>query len=238
MTNLGIDSLFDTILVVGPNGPERQEICASLGTFGCKIRFADNQDQAFKIVQTMPQIDVVLFNLASGVEVSTCFEFVRHVRKMDEQWPAIFMVCDGVEGYFNNAYFEGINGIFVRPLDLGELTKAIAIAYSELLGHKDRKHERRQLRRMEISYLVGTQEAKGFGTDISLGGLFIGTMGLMPFEKQAIQIKMPIKPGVELTGTAVVKWLRQQIEFGRPRGFGVQFTKVDEAVLASLLKRE
>lgn len=186
----------------------------------------------------MPQIDVVLFNLEPGVQVSSCFDFVRHLRKSDPEWPAVFMVCDGVEGYFNNAFFEGINGVFVRPLNLGEFNKAIAIAYSELVGHRDRKFERRQLQRMEIVYSVGSQEAKGYGTDISTGGLFIGTMGILPFQRQTISFQMRISPETVLSGTAVVKWMRHQIEFGRPRGFGVEFAEVDQELLASILSKE
>lgn len=233
----GIESLFDTLLIVAPGGQDQPALYSIYRDFGCKILLASSDEEALNIMKTEPQIDVVLFEVQSGKPVSSCFEFVRHVRKLNPDLPPIFVVCDGVEAYFGDLFYEGVAGVFMTPLDLGEFTKAVAVSYSELLGHSDRQFKRRQLQRAGVSYSIDSQSTSGYATDISLGGMFIGTMNLLPFKDQPIRFRLSIENHSALSGGAVVKWLRPQIVLGRARGFGIEFSGVDKTVLENILER-
>jgi CheY-like chemotaxis protein len=232
----GIEPLFNKLLIVA-SGPEaRSLLVKTCQEFGCQVLLADNNQFATEIVQNEPDIDVILYEVASGDKVIACFDFVRFVRMTHAELPPIFVLCDENDSGLGNVFYEGVTGIFMRPLNVGDLTKAIAISYSELLGHRDRLLKRRRLQYATVSYSIDAGPVIGFATDISLGGMFIGSHWELPAEGKLIKFKLNIVGHSALSGGAVVKWTRDKIEFGRPRGFGIEFRCVDQATLASIMR--
>jgi CheY-like chemotaxis protein len=234
--SVGGKSLFDSLLVIGSDANGREQLCSALTGFGCKARFADNFEEAKKLFQIMPRIDVVLIDVPSGGIVNDTFDFVRQLRLIDGQATSVFVICDQSENNFMHAFYEGINGVFVRPFDLGSFTKALAIAYSELLGHKERKFRRYQVARVKIKYSVEGHASEGFAGNISLGGLFVGSNDPLPAIGETILFKMTRTfPNMDLVGSGIIKWVRPEIMYGRPRGFGIEFVDVDRTMLSKFI---
>lgn len=236
MTVTGIEPLFNTLMIVASGNESRQLLAQKCQEFGCKVLIAENINHAIEIAQTEPSIDVVLYEVAAGEKIVSCFDFVRVVRMSHREMPPIFVLCDEAESNLGNVFYEGVTGIFLRPLNVGDLTKAIAVAYAELLGHRDRQFKRRRLHYANATYSSDSLTLEGFVTDISLGGMFIGTQWELPKINQQIKFKLSIVGHSALSGGAIVRWVRPELELGRPRGFGIEFKGVDQATLTAILR--
>jgi Tfp pilus assembly protein PilZ len=61
--------------------------------------------------------------------------------------------------------------------------------------------------------------------------MFISSMSELPKEGDVIKYKLMYRADefIEISGAAVVKWLRPGLELGRPPGFGVQFDNPSES---------
>lgn len=236
MTIKGIEPLFNKLLIVASGDDSRNLLFRKCQEFGCQVLIADHINRAIEIAQNEPALDVVLYEIAPGEKLSSSFDFLRVLQMTRREMPPIFLLCDEAESNLGSIFYEGVTGVFVKPLDVGDLTKAIAVSYAELLGHRDRQFKRRRLQYASVAYSSEATAFEGFATDISLGGMFIGSQWTLPNINQQIKFKLTIVGHSALSGGAIVRWVRPEVELGRPRGFGIEFRGVDQATLTSILQ--
>lgn len=205
--------------------------------YGAKVTFANDEKQAMGNVQSPIPPDVILLELEAAV--FNAFSFLRKVKASSAWSPPVFLLAKEIDPYFDNAFYEGAEGIFVKPLNLKEIAQGIASPHAGLLHRRDRQHLRKRLCQAKVTYNVDAQSGTGFATNVSAEGMFIGTMGSIPAREQKLQFHLSVagKTPVEIKGVAEARWSRSKIEFGRPRGFGVRIVETNDLsrkLLASL----
>lgn len=223
-----------TLLIVAEKPQNRDELKTLFEELGCKVVQDENESQALGTLKNGFKPDMVL--LEAEAPINSTIDFVRNVRSLYEDIPSVFIVCDSVDPLFADAFFEGVDAIFVRPINAEEVEKGVAFSYAESLENCNRAHQRKRIQRARVSYEFDWQKATGYATNFSLGGMFVGSMDQLPVKNQKIKFKLSFEEeaGRELTGYAVVKWLRSNLKFGRPRGFGIEFVGLDHATQVKL----
>jgi hypothetical protein len=87
-------------------------------------------------------------------------------------------------------------------------------------GSEAVRASQRQLRAVRVSYGLGRPNREAETDDLSEGGLFIRTDEPMPVGTD-LQLRLEAEGfGIPLRG--VVRWAREAVEDGRPRGMGIQ----------------
>ncbi len=95
--------------------------------------------------------------------------------------------------------------------------------------------QRRSPRRscaLELEFTEDTHFYAGLTQDISQGGVFIATYGLLPVGSR-LDLSFDLPDGTEIRTRGEVRWLRESACSGTRPGMGVAFTELsDEAIVA------
>lgn len=225
--------LFGKTIIVANSNPEtRESIAGALQNFNCKVLLAANSAEAVKLVHTNPQIEVVIIEVPNPI--SNAFEFMDQIRSEQDDRPPVFFVTEKRDQHFDQAFFEGVEGIFIKPIHFDELVKGVAFSHNMVMDKATgRMHNRRRLRRARVVFTNETNgiAAQGYVTNISSGGLFICSLATLPALEQKLKFKFRYDENrdepLEFSGRAVVRWLRPFSDLGRPTGFGVEFLELE-----------
>lgn len=230
-----LSSLFErTVLIVEKSPEVRELIAGAFQNFRCRVILAGNEIDAFNLIDTRPEIDFVIVEV--GNPISNGFPFLDRIRSLDDQRPPVFFIADKRDADFDRAFFLGCEAIFLKPLHFDELVKGVAFSYNMLVDHSARQHQRKRIRRVKTQFSNAQTglDSVGYVTNVSAGGMYICSMYNHPTANQQIDFKLSFEGEeeklIELSGRGVVRWLRPISEFGRPPGFGIEFTELsDEA---------
>lgn len=231
-------ALFESVLIIGPTSEFRDSYGEAFRKFGCQVSFAENYTQAQAIFRENSEVDVILIEVQDAMV--GCLNFIRGVRKHDLQHNVVFVVCDHLDSRVTEAFFEGADGVFAKPMQLDDLSKAVAMAYATRVEPPpQRLHPRKRITRTRVSYSFESSIAPGYATNIGLGGLFIGTMdSIPPIDKKIEFTLMFDEPAIpSFSGMGFVRWERPAIAYGRPRGFGLEFDGIKTEILDQLMNQ-
>lgn len=205
---------------------------AGLGRFGGQAVRADFELGSIAEKLALHAVDAIVLEV--DPPIADVFPFVRKVRTVMKKPTPVFLICRGPVIDSGEAFFEGIESVFARPISDEDIAKGIAFALECRKGHNERKHERTSVVRARVTFKAGSIETSGFATNFSRGGMFVGSMGALPKPGERIEFTIYIDdgPGAEVSGQGIVRWLRPNIQYGRPRGFGLQFDGLDAGSLA------
>ena len=227
-----LKSLFGkTVLIVCNNAETREMIAGAFQNFNCKVLLAGKEYEAVTLIHTNPTIEVVIVEV--DTPISQGFEFLEKIRSLDVERPPVFFVSNQRDSHFDEAFFLGVEAIFLKPIHFDELVKGVAFSHELLMEqHSGRVHRRRRIRRAKAVFTNEStgMASHGYVTNISIGGMFICSMYSLPAANQVIDFKLQYdgEQMVELSGRAAVRWLRPIAHYGRPPGFGVEFKDLDE----------
>ena len=216
-----------TILLIASSLKTREELAGIFQQYGCKSLMAGNDKEALDLIYHGIGVDVILKSVESPI--SSSFKFVRNAYLQFSDLPPIFFISNQLDPHFDNAFFEGVEAIFVEPIQPDELVEGVAFSLEALMNQRERKHRRQRIRNVKVSYNVGSSQNSGYATNISTGGMFVGSMLTLPNPGQLINFRLSSEGQnkIELSGFAIVRWLRQKMKHGRPRGFGIEFVGLD-----------
>jgi CheY-like chemotaxis protein len=224
-------------LIVSSEEADATELKLTLGAFGWDTIAFQNYDDAAEAVAQDLFIDLSL--LSVGKQISKSFNFIRSAGSSGRRDLPIILVCDNLPSEINEAFYEGADSVLIRPYTIEYVSKGIESAYATRVGYSNREQRRMRLYRTKASFTFDSTHGKGFATNLSPGGLFIGTTDLLPPSGKIIQFKISSEAdSISLNGFGVVRWVRNKLEFGKPRGFGIKFealSRSSEATLKSFL---
>ena len=225
-----------SILIVSTSEASRQELASGLQSLGMKALMVATEEAAINSLQEVPPIEIVLFEVESPI--SSAFGFLRRVRALASAGlaPAVILLADRIGPRFEEAYYEGAEAIFVRPIAIDELAKGIAFTFDSELVQAKRQHRRKRLQRARVAYSHSEGlSISAYGTNISVGGMFIASMDDLPVSGQEIGFRLQFEAlKEEIQGNATVRWVRTKIDSGRPRGFGIEFKGLEAASLEKI----
>jgi Tfp pilus assembly protein PilZ len=150
--------------------------------------------------------------------------------------PSTILLADRIGPRFEEAYYEGAEAIFVKPVAMEELAKGVAYTFDSELIQAKRQHRRKKIQRARVAYAHSDGlSISAYGTNISAGGMFVATMDDLPTSGQEISFRLQFETlKEELTGSAIVRWVRSKIDAGRPRGFGCEFKGLEPDTITKL----
>lgn len=226
MAKMLLGNLFGrTVLIMAQDPKTRELLAGAFQSFRCNVLLGSDEAHALSLIETNPQIEVVIAEVNSPV--SNGFNFLDRIRSLDSESPPIFFVSDQRDEHYEAAFFQGAEAIFLKPIHFDELVKGVAFSYGMLMDRSDRQHRRRRVRRAKVQYSLDGTEAPstGYVTNISIGGMFISSMAKLPAANQVISFRLFFdqENPINIEGRAVVRWLRPIAEYGRPPGYGVEF---------------
>lgn len=230
MAKMVLGHLFGrSVLIVAQDAKTRESLAGAFQSFRCNVLLAADEANAISLLETNPQIEIIIVEVNSPI--ARGFPLLDKIRSLDVERPPIFFVSDKKDEDFDEAFFHGVEAVFLKPIHFDEVVKGVAFSYGMLMDNANRQHRRRRLRRARAQFSVESGEAPstGYVTNISLGGMFISSMALLPSSNQVVTFKVQYEDEkvYEVTGRAVVRWLRPMSEYGRPPGFGVEFMNLD-----------
>lgn len=234
-----LESLFGkTILIVGGKGRTNDLVGAAFQPLHCRILTSAEHSEALRLIHSDASIEVVIVEIEGPV--SNGFAFLDMIRPLDHERPPVFFLAEQRDPYFDEAFFRGVEAIFVKPLNYDELVKGVEFSHDLLMDHDSgRRHKRRRIRRAKVlvtNEITGAT-LNGYVTNFSAGGMFVCSMYTLPRANERIQFKMiyeiPAGAGsdpkqIEISGHASVRWVRPQAHLGRPPGFGIEFKDLDD----------
>lgn len=239
MGKMVLGNLFGrTVLIVAHDGATREMLAGAFQSFRCNVLLGSDVSHALTLISTNPQIEVVIYEIESPI--SNGFSFVEEIRSLDMDGPPVFFVSDKKDEHFDNAFFHGVEAIFLKPILFDELVKGVAFSYGMLVDRSDRQFRRRRLRRSKVQFSLDGNDSPstGYVTNISLGGMFVSSMAKLPAASQVISFHVVNESNLnlEVTGRAIVRWLRPMSEYGRPPGFGVEFLNLSPESIDAIKK--
>jgi len=224
-----------TIVAVVRNPSTFDELKAVLPEIQCALQM--NLSEALGYLASGKKVDAILYEVDSPI--SSGLDFLSRVLAIDGSSAPVFFVSDKLDQQYYEAFFQGVEAIFFKPLEVEKVLKSIAFSLSMLTDQSMRQHPRRRLKRARIQYSPSEGlPANGYVADISAGGMFISSMSELPKEGDIIKYKLMYRAdeSIEINGSAIVKWIRPGLELGRPPGFGVQFDNPSERAKELILR--
>lgn len=220
-----------TVIIVGKDAAARETIAGQFQSFQCRILLASSASEALNHVQMSPTpIDVILMEV--GESVSETFEFVDRITGLSQS-PPIFLIANAADANLNEAFYRGVEAIFFRPVQFNDMLKGISFTLEVLMDRSDRRHKRRRVHHVTVEFQNESTgvTSSGHVMNISRSGMYVCAQANLPALQQIVNFRMSLEHnGIqEISGRAIVRWIRTRSEFGRPPGFGVEFKGLDDA---------
>jgi len=234
-----LSNLFGrTVLVCSHDRETRDLISGAFQSFRCKVILANDDEAAARQIQTNDEIDFALYDVGGPIEKGIAF--LQRIPPAALERVPFFFVTDRADEPLEEAFINGAEGVFNKPLHFDELVKGVAFTYGIIQQNAHRQFRRQRIRnaRARVTAARGQNPLSGFVTNISAGGMFISSWSILPPANQVVDFKIEFGDDetIEVTGQAIVRWLRPFREFGRPPGVGLEFTSLDEETLEKLRK--
>lgn len=224
------------LLLITQSDESRNSLTQLLKSLASEVIPTGSDLKALEQPGSRQSIGMIL--LEATMPMTKSIGLIRIIRQRLGHQPAIFILSDGTDPKFDEAYFEGTDAIFVKPISPDELKAGVSSVYAETVESSTyhRLHKRKRVCRARVSFENDWLKAKGFAMNFSVGGMFVGSMDELPARGQKISFTLLFNDGqgTGLSGYATVKWNRPEMKFGRPRGFGAEFLGLDNASLAKL----
>ncbi len=224
----GDPSSKSNVLIIASEPSCRHELSSVAGKFAQKMFFAGDGAEALQIIEAV-LVDVIL--IEATPPYASIFQFIGTVKSRSREAAAIFLVTDKADAEVCEAFYEGISGIFLRPIDQQELVEGIVFSHASELGFQRRVHPRKSLVHSRVAFEIESQTSHGFGANLSVGGMSINSIDVLPVLNQIIEVKLSFPDqNLFFSVNGTVRWVRSSFKFGKPKGFGIQF--IDLAVEA------
>lgn len=223
------------ILLVDDEADFRGVLARSFQRAGYDVVCASNGKEAFEIARGRP-VDVIISDIrmpgGDGIEL------LDRVKELCPATPIILLMSGYAEMTTEEACSKGAEALFCKPLD----RKMIQETINQLLTPPEERWTRLS-ERMDASLVVELrfqtfQEAVNARVvNLGRGGMFIfDDGGYRPQVNDVVSFILTLGPGGEISGSAVVRWVRTQSTKGLPAGFGVEFTYLGQKELQQVME--
>ncbi len=234
MTNSAINNLFGRKILVASQNPQTRDLLATaFRKFLCNVIETNSKAGVAEALETYPDVEVVIYDTVATI--SDAIELLQKVSTDAVVRVPLFLITNRTDESLDEVFYHGVEGVFNEPLHFDELVKGVAFSYGLFLNSPNRLYYRQRVRMTKASYSLASSpvplsRTNGNVTNISSGGMFISSNDSLPAANQIVEFRLESQGGevIEVSGRAVVRWLRPFREYGRPPGFGIEFTELTE----------
>ncbi len=232
----------------------------------CKILIVDDEPDLLEIMSMRLQMEgFQTFTASSVSEALECLEknagievmvsdirmpgengidLLGKLRDRDPKSPILFFLTGSLNLPIEEAFSQGAEGIFRKPVQFTNLVNAIRAA----VARAQQFSNGRQHTRLEVDFAVQLEIPGGVAkstrlrmSNLGRGGMFVRMdQGTLPDVGTALQFVFLFSDESlpRLEGEGKVVWVRQEPRDQGPRGMGIEFTsrdlKMDENLLTLL----
>ncbi len=218
-----------TILIVDDEPDLRDAIAFDFRRNKFNVLTASCGNEAFKIVEATPNIDVVLSDVrmpnGDGIEL------LDKIKSRDAQNPIVIFISGFADIKLEEAYDKGVDAFFGKPFDRKALLEAVNYSIKVSKQWKARKKQRVDLELfIDVKFLKSNFAIKTRVQNIGRGGTFIATpdRNAALGEELEFKIHSPSDPAFVVSGRGIVRWLRAEADATGPVGCGVEFRSLDD----------
>jgi hypothetical protein len=137
------------------------------------------------------------------------------------------------------AFDRGADAVFSKPFDRAALMEAVIRAIQPMPEKFQSKRSRVPTdMTVGLSFLGKTTSVIGKVKNIGRGGFFVETAGELPLVRQELEfrIETSIEGIAEITGTGIVRWVREKSEESVSPGCGIEFVNLDKSCLKKVVE--
>lgn len=209
-----------TCLFLAESGDGPEALMKFLGSYGLKFRMLALTSELRR--SDFANVDFAL--IRSRSEPRQLASWVADCRRVGKDAP-VYVITTAAQRDHHDAFYQGAECIFDLETDFNTLLTEISASLNELEEARLRKHGRRTFTRVRAEIETSLGKIDGYAKNISRGGVFVGTAGLLPSlnEKVRVLLKFEGSQTPIITGKAIVRWRRDEIQGGKPKGFGLEF---------------
>jgi len=156
---------------------------------------------------------------------------LNEIKKSNVFMPVVMLVTGFSDLTLDEAYELGADAVFAKPYDREMLHACVARALRPLEEKFQRAHPRIETDiKANFSYDKLPISVEGRVLNIGRGGVFADVDAPFPMVGDEVQFAFAgkISQGKTITGTGIVRWMRDQAEGLYPKGFGIEITYLDE----------
>lgn len=217
------------VLIVEDENDLRDIIAQDFRKKGFKVIESVNGNDAFKIVQS-EKIDIILSDIR--MPNGTGIELLENIKKMNIDIPVMMFLTGGSDFSIEEAYDRGADAVFSKPFKRKTLMGAVLKALSDY----NQRWSCRKTTRVTLEHLIKVQflenKALPSGKILNLGrgGMFVVLDEQFPHVGDRVSFQFAYDQGtlVKISGTGIVRWVRDTASENFPKGCGIEFESLDE----------
>lgn len=190
---------------------------------GYEVSKASSGNEAFQTL-TQNKVDLIVSDVKmpgmSGIDL------LLKIQSHLPQPPPMVLVSAFSETTAQEAYHEGAQGVFAKPIDYEALSKTVR---KRLLPMREQYQEKETLGRtafiLECNLTELDETLQTQSCSIGRGGFFLHMPQQFPRAGEVISFKIAFgRKGCVLEGQGLVRWIRSRAEGDAKSGIGVEFS--------------
>lgn len=222
--------MLHRILVVDDEPLIQSILAEEFEDAGYEVSKASSGNEAFQtLIQS--KVDLVVSDVKmpgmSGIDL------LLKIQSHMPHPPPMVLVSAFSETTAQEAYHEGAQGVFAKPIDYEALSKTVR---KRLLPMREQYQEKETLGRsaftLECSLTELDEALHASSCSIGRGGFFLHMPQQFPRPGEVISFKIAFgEKGCVLEGQGLVRWVRSRAEGDAKSGIGVEFSYLTPASL-------
>jgi len=214
-----------TILVVDDEPLLCSMLSEILEEAGYKVLVANSGNTGLQCFK-QNHVDLIITDVR--MPDGTGIELLAGVKAVDIHKPVIF-----VSGFsdisIDVAYDQGVEALFAKPINYSALLNNVSLALEPRTERWQKRAVRVQAKcNVEIASPSFDQAVRTKILDIGRGGMFASMNGELPKVATFVSFKIKITGESEISGTGVVRWVREFATGDKARGIGIEFMEFSE----------
>lgn len=218
------------ILICDDETRSLAELKTEFESCGFRVSTALHPAEAYDFyLNNKKEISVILSKIK--MRVGDGFGLLNLVRTAKGDTPFVLFSPDSLDISPEDFFDRGVNGFVIAPRSKNEIVEGVNSAIQALKLGRNRSTQRVATSlsiKLEFATLAHSFVSKMI--NIGVGGMFISCDKNLPHVGDEIHFKVNFQGErfKHLTGSGVVKWVREQSTDLLPLGFGIEFTHLED----------
>ncbi|MGZ3696379.1 MAG: response regulator [Bdellovibrionota bacterium] len=229
--------MIPTILIVDDEDDLREAIAFDFRRKNFNVLLAASGNEAYKIVASQ-RVDIVLSD--ARMPDGSGLELLERIKEKNVFIPVVMFITAFADISLEEAYDKGADAVFSKPFDRKVLYEAVQRAIQPIGARLLRKTSRVDVElTVELKFLKsGFSVPAAKIQNIGRGGMFVALPGQFPdsLEEVEFRLESTMEPKFIISGTGIVRWIRQASAEPFPSGCGIEFVGLDGDCLRQVIE--
>lgn len=165
---------------------------------------------------------------------------LKEVKKRNPHLPVVLFITAYADITEADAYHMGAEAIFKKPVDYDHLIEKVRESLQEKPTRWVRSGERQPVAlALNLTFKdYSSIQPDAHVLNVGRGGMFVRFDGDLPKIGETVQFKISFQDAscMPINGSGICRWARREAQLDRPRGFGLEFSSIDEETGMALME--